>query len=159
MIWVSFIGLLSRNRADAACAFVFDPVFYFIAEISNQPLDRPSRRIAQCTDGVAFDLLCYIKKHIDLFDLGLAGGVRGVLRFFCCSNEPRVRKFSMKERMSPANVSLQPHAGLLENWWKNTRINTRTRTVQKNTRTRKRLFVNTRVFTTPGDETRVQNVG
>src|SRR5690606_18088276 len=36
------------------------------AEIADQPLDRPRRRVAQRADGVALDLLGDVEQHIDL---------------------------------------------------------------------------------------------
>ena len=45
----------------------FDPVFYHIAEIFDETLDRPGRSIAERADRVTFDLFGYVKQHIDLF--------------------------------------------------------------------------------------------
>src|SRR3546814_6397638 len=45
----------------------------FGTEMTDQPLNRPRRRVAQCADGVAFDLLGHVEQSVDLADVGVAG--------------------------------------------------------------------------------------
>src|SRR5215472_12930446 len=43
-----------------------DPGFDLVTEVRDQTLDRPRRRVSQCADGVALDLLGDLKQHVDL---------------------------------------------------------------------------------------------
>src|SRR4051812_34452942 len=56
-----------------AGAVLVDPVLDLVAEVAEQALDRPGRRIAQAADGVAFDLRRDVQQHVDLRHLRLAG--------------------------------------------------------------------------------------
>src|SRR5690348_9673378 len=53
---------------------LINALFDLMTEMRNQSLDRPSRRIAERANGVAFDLRCDLKQHVDLALLRAALG-------------------------------------------------------------------------------------
>ncbi len=57
-----------------------DAVLHLRAEMPDQALDRPCRRIAERTDGVAFDLLGDLEQRVDLAVMGVAGAMRSITR-------------------------------------------------------------------------------
>src|SRR3984957_9597755 len=54
-----------------------DPLFNLVTEMRDQALDRPGRRVAKRTNGVALDLLGHFQKHVDLALVGAAFGHPG----------------------------------------------------------------------------------
>src|SRR6185312_8264821 len=65
-------GMGSLLLGCLARAMVADAALDFGSEMADQALDRPSGRIAQSADGVAFDLLGDVQQQVDLADLRLA---------------------------------------------------------------------------------------
>src|SRR3979490_504720 len=63
----SCIALLRRQPRE-----VGDALFDLRAEMADQALDRPGRRVAQRADGVAFDLLADFLQQVDSRTLGIA---------------------------------------------------------------------------------------
>src|SRR5918993_666091 len=51
---------------------IVDPLLDLVTEVADQTLDRPSRRVAERADGVAFDLGRNFEQHVDLALLGAA---------------------------------------------------------------------------------------
>src|SRR6266851_8802644 len=49
-----------------------DPPLELRTEMPDQPLHRPGRSVAECTDRVALDLVGDVKQHVDLGHLRLA---------------------------------------------------------------------------------------
>ncbi len=49
-----------------------DALFHHRAEVPDQALDRPGRRIAERADRVALDLARHLLEHVDLRELGPA---------------------------------------------------------------------------------------
>ena len=49
---------------------LIDALLDHVTEMANEALDRPGRRIAQCADRMALDLIGDIQQHIDLALLG-----------------------------------------------------------------------------------------
>src|SRR5271167_2100689 len=70
--------LLRRRQARAlhvrpADAIVGDAFLDLAAEVAEEALDRPDRRVGELADGVALDLAGHVQQHVDLARLGLAG--------------------------------------------------------------------------------------
>ena len=55
-------------------AVAVDALLDLGAEVADQALDRPGRRVAERADGVALDLLRDVEQHVDLAALGAALG-------------------------------------------------------------------------------------
>src|SRR5690349_17693727 len=53
---------------------IVDPLLDLMTEVADQTLNRPSRRVAERADGVAFDLGRNLEQHVDLALLGAALG-------------------------------------------------------------------------------------
>ena len=58
--------LLRRHKHWLASAVVIDAIFDLVAEMADQALNWPGRRIAERANGVAFNLARNIQKIIDL---------------------------------------------------------------------------------------------
>src|SRR5262245_50635666 len=53
-----------------ACCILIDALLDDVAEMPNETLYRPGRRIAQSADCMTFDLVGHIEQHVDLAFLG-----------------------------------------------------------------------------------------
>src|SRR5690606_8262758 len=61
-----------RHGTDPTRPLHPDPILDLVAEMPDQPLHRPGRRLAERADRVAFHLLGDIEQGVDLLDLCLA---------------------------------------------------------------------------------------
>src|SRR6056297_4165844 len=66
------ICLLRCDRAHAAGFLCLDAILDLIAEVTDQALYRPGRRVAKGTNRVTLDLLGHVEQHVDLLDIRLA---------------------------------------------------------------------------------------
>ena len=62
-------AISDAGTAGGARAIFVDALFDLGAEMPDQALDRPGRRVAQRADGVAFDLLGDFLQQVDLSHL------------------------------------------------------------------------------------------
>src|SRR5687767_8911176 len=65
ILGMTISGSLGREAAGLPLG---DAPFHLRAEMADQALDRPGRRVAQGADRVALDLLGDVVQHIDLLD-------------------------------------------------------------------------------------------
>ena len=58
----------------ARLAVLIDTLFNFMAEVADEPLDRPCRGIAKRADCVPFDLFGHAQQHVDILMARIALG-------------------------------------------------------------------------------------